>query len=152
MDICDNGVKIQHSYIKGLTYLQMDDTSKKYKLKKDRFTKVRGGTSKFIVVRCAECRYGVLLYQKDGPGGLLRLYLDKIHAPLELAELTKSVKIKSDIGDLHCSECGRLLALPMVYVPEKRFALRIIRGAVQTEKSDGIFPVFEKDKDWFHRG
>lgn len=121
----------------------MSDTPKKYKLKKDKFTKARGGSSKFMLIRCAKCGHAVLLYQKDGSGRLLRMYLDKIHAPAELAGLATTVVSKSDMSGLHCPECGELMAVPMVYAPENRLAFRIIRGAVQVDKSDGTFPLPE---------
>ena len=37
-----------------------------------------------------------LLYQKDGSGRLLRIYLDKIHAPDDFANLKHVAASKSD--------------------------------------------------------
>ena len=114
--------------------------SGKYKIKKDKFTKARGGSSKFLIILCASCEHQVLLYQKDGPGRLLRIYLDKIIAPEEFSTLQNTTYKKSEIQGLHCPNCGELLAVPMIYTPENRLALRVIRGKTQIEKSDGLFP------------
>ena len=116
----------------------------KYELKKDRFAKVRGGPSGLLVIRCSECQHPVLLYQKDGPGHLLRMYLDKIHAPDDLANLKHVATSRSDLKELYCPNDRELLAVPMVYKPENRLALRIIRGSIHTEKSEGWFPPLEK--------
>lgn len=113
---------------------------RKFKLHKDKFTKARGGTSKFLIIRCTNCGNAVLLYQKDGPGQLFRLYLDKIHAPESFSSLKHTATSKSTLGGLHCTKCKELLAVPMVYIPENRLALRIIRGSVKAEKSEGIYP------------
>jgi hypothetical protein len=86
------------------------------------------------------------LYQKDGPGGLFRLYLDKIHAPEDLASLTYQVNDKSGLSGLHCPKCSELLAVPMVYLPENRLAFNLVRGKFRKEKSNGLFPPPQDDK------
>lgn len=48
----------------------------RYTPKKDQYSRARGA-SQFLNLFCAACGGFVLLYQKDGPGALLRLYLDR---------------------------------------------------------------------------
>ena len=119
----------------------------KYELKKDRFTKARGGPSELLVIRCSKCQHPTLLYQKDGSGRLLRMYLDKIHAPDNFADLKHVATSKSDLKGLHCPNDQELLAVPMVYKPEKRLALRIIRGSIHMEESEGWFPPPGEDSE-----
>ena len=113
---------------------------RKYELKKDRFTRARGGSSKLMAIRCAKCQHPALLYQKDGSGNLLRIYLDRIRAPEDLAGLNQAATSKSDLKGLRCPNDQELLAIPMAYKPENRLALRVIRGSVHAEKSEGWFP------------
>ncbi len=61
-----------------------------YNFKKDRYSKARGGYSRFLNLYCAKCKSFLLLYQKDGPGILKRLYMDRIFAPVELIDLQKT--------------------------------------------------------------
>ncbi len=117
----------------------MRNIKKKRKPKKDRFLSARGGSSKFIIIACAKCGTHVLLYQKDGPGGLLRMYLDRIHAPKSLVDVLYNIKKKSEFSGLKCSKCDALLAVPMVYNLEKRLAYRVIRGTVKQVEDDDSF-------------
>jgi DNA-directed RNA polymerase subunit RPC12/RpoP len=117
----------------------MDQDTNKHKLKKGKFTRARGGTSKFLLIRCTTCNTKILLYQKDGPGNLFRLYLDKIHAPAHLAQLQNTCENKAQIPPLICLRCGEKLGRAMLYKPEKRLAYGIIRGKLHSEKSDGTF-------------
>ena len=111
-----------------------------YKLKHDRYMSARGGTSAFYNIYCSHCRKWILLYQKDGPGNLFRLYLDRIHAP-ELARLTGSMGNKSlKSSGLSCGHCGSSTGVPMVYKPENRPAFRLIPGSIVKKKSDGVLP------------
>ena len=111
----------------------------KHKLKKDRFLKARGGFSEFLNIYCSSCQSHVALYQKDGRGSLLRMYLDRIFEPLSLANLQESTE-KSSLPNLKCTSCDSLIAIPMVYKLENRLALRLIKGAVFKKKSDGTYP------------
>ena len=114
---------------------------KLYKLRKDRFTKARGGSSQFVIIQCASCQAAILLYQKDGQGQLIRLYLDRIYAPTKLAELQDTVASKTALSSLYCSNNHqKLLAVPMLYKPEKRLAYRLLRGAVHSRENPGYFP------------
>ena len=50
-------------------------------LKSDKFKKARGGPSMLLEIFCSACKAKVCLYQKDGPGLLKRMYLDRISDP-----------------------------------------------------------------------
>lgn len=95
---------------------------KLYKPKKDKYTKARGGSSAMLLISCAQCQADVLLYQKDGPGPLLRMYLDKIHAPETLVNTVTTYVEKSKMPALHCSSCRSLIGVPMIYERENRLA------------------------------
>lgn len=88
------------------------------KIKKDRYRKSRGGTSKVYELACSNCKSHLLSYQKDGKGVLLRLYVDRIMEP----------KIDSN-SNLICSNCNNLIGIPMVYKAEDRKAFRLVRGS-----------------------
>ncbi len=96
----------------------------------------RGGTSAFLDIYCAQCRNWLLLYQKDGPGNLFRLYLDRIHEPENLASLSRTNKSQKFNG-LTCTSCGASIGVPMTYEPESRPAFRLIPSTIVKKRSDG---------------
>lgn len=98
------------------------------KFKSDKYRKVRGGHSRFLNVFCEHCGAKILVYQKDGPGPLKRLYLDRIFAPENLADFQKFPINK--IPDLICSKCKTILAISSIYQKEQRKAFRLFVGAV----------------------
>ena len=102
--------------------------------KKDRFRKARGGNSTLLDIHCAACDTFVLRYQKDGPGGLVRMYLDRILAPLDLADLQNMCEFKEDVPNLTCSHCQAVIGTPMVHEKEKRLAFRVIPGRLRKKK------------------
>jgi hypothetical protein len=101
----------------------------KFKFKRDKYRKSRGGTSKFLDLYCANCKNYLLLYQKDGPGILKRLYLDRILAPDKFA----NVKL------LICRKCSRLIGNFDIYEKEKREVFNLIPGTLSKKISKGIF-------------
>lgn len=103
----------------------------KYALKNDRFRKARGGTAQFLDLYCARCGAHLLLYQKDGPGSLHRLYLDRILAPHQLASPAQS---------LRCAKCAALLGTATIYQQEDRAAIRLVPGSFAKRRSRGVFP------------
>lgn len=105
-----------------------------YEIKNDRYAKSRGGHSRFLDIVCAKCGERAVLYQKDGQGGLVRLYLDRIFEPAEIARLHLENHSKSTLPDLKCQKCETLIATPMLYEPEGRLALRLIRGTYIKKK------------------
>lgn len=93
---------------------------KKTLLKSDKYKKARGGSSRLLEIVCVKCKVRVCLYQKDGPGMLKRLYLDRMMEPS--APLT--------IKELRCSSCQAALGMYMIYEQEQRPAYRLVLGAV----------------------
>ena len=100
----------------------------KIDFKKDEYRKNRGGYSRFLGITCHHCDNKILIYQKDGPGDLKRMYLDRIMFPENLVELQK-LPIKK-VPNLICSKCKYILAIPYIYPKEKRNAYRLFVGAV----------------------
>lgn len=93
----------------------------RFNLKSDKYRKTRGGYSRFLNIYCSKCKNSILLYQKDGPGPLKRLYLDRIFAPNNLASLNLSRNIKK-IPNLVCAYCLFHIGMPYVYPKEERLA------------------------------
>ena len=113
----------------------------KYEVKSDKYTKARGGNSKFNIISCLSCKKEIFLYQKDGPGKLLRMYLDKFVAPQEFVKELKKISKKSEMKGLKCYCCGELLAVPMIYEKENRLAYRLINGKVTRKEAQSIIEI-----------
>lgn len=96
--------------------------------KSDLYRKARGGYSRLVDIMCEYCNSKVLLYQKDGPGELKRIYMDRILSPKDLANLQN--KNINSILELRCQNCKRVLGVPYIYEKEKRKAFRLFVGAV----------------------
>lgn len=92
----------------------------KNKFKNDKYKKNSGGYSRLLDISCEHCGKHLFFYQKDGPGILKRMYIDRISEPDE---------IELDIN-LICPECKRILAVPIIYEKESRPALRLFVGAI----------------------
>ena len=87
-------------------------------MKNDKYRKAREGYSRILQLSCASCGKNLFRYQKDGPGILKRLYLDRIlDYPIVPAKLV-------------CSKCKELLGSKIIYKKEKRLAYRLFMGAV----------------------
>lgn len=98
------------------------------KLKSDKYRKARGEYSRFLEISCEHCGQKILVYQKDGPGELRRMYIDRIFKPESFSKLeSKSI---NKIPDLICPNCKRVLGIPYIYQKEKRKAFRLFVGAV----------------------
>ena len=98
------------------------------KFKKDKYKSARGGHSRLLDVCCRKCESVVVVYQKDGPGNLRRLYLDRIFSPAEMVGL-QALNIK-DVPALKCKKCGEILGTPCIYIKEKRKAFRLYQDSV----------------------
>lgn len=92
----------------------------KIKFKNDKYKKVRGGYSRLLDISCEHCGHHLFYYQKDGPGILKRMYLDRIF---------DSGDLKLDTN-LTCPECKRVLAVSIIYEKENRPALKLFVGAI----------------------
>lgn len=102
-----------------------------FKLKNDQYRKKRGGYARFLNIFCSSCNACLLLYQKDGPGELKRMYLDRIIAP-------KITHGKSK--DFICSSCKKIIGTFFIYQKEKRPAIRLYQGAVFKKVGIGVYP------------
>lgn len=70
------------------------------------------------------------LYQKDGPGELKRMYLDRIFAP----------KIKKvGTNDFKCSACKKIVGTFYNYKKENRPAVRLYQGSVVKKVGVGVY-------------
>lgn len=88
-------------------------------LKNDKYKKARGGYSRILDISCVKCGKHTCFYQKDGPGNLRRMYLDRIYNP--------NVSITNK--DIRCP-AGHLLGVKIIYEKEKRPAFRLFVDAV----------------------
>lgn len=88
------------------------------KFKNDNFKHARGGHSKFLDILCSKCNSHIAYYQKDGPGVLKRMYIDRI------------IGLNVNGTNLECGKCEQLLGIKSVYEKENRLAIRMFVGAV----------------------
>ena len=60
-----------------------------FEFKKDKYKIARGTYSRLLNLHCRVCGNILAIYQKDGPGDLRRLYMDRILYPKKLTNLEK---------------------------------------------------------------
>jgi hypothetical protein len=89
------------------------------KLKNDKYRRARGGYSRMLAISCEKCGSLVCRYQKDGPGALRRMYIDRI----------SDAGVSLSRKDLSCPK-GHLLGVKIIYDKEKRPAFRLFVDAV----------------------
>ena len=96
-------------------------------LKKDKYSKTRGGQSRLLDINRPDCKIHICFYQKDGPGLLKRMYLDRIKDSKyhRLENL-----IFTELPQFTCPNCNRHLGIPFIYKVEKRQGFRLFVGAV----------------------
>jgi hypothetical protein len=99
--------------------------------KNDTYRKARGGYARLLAVSCATCGTHLFSYQKDGPGLVKRLYLDRIYQSNTYEGLQH--RALTDIPPLLCPQCGEHLGMPIIYQKEQRLAFRLFAGAVTTQ-------------------
>lgn len=88
------------------------------KLKNDKFRKARGGYSRLLEISCSSCNEKLFNYQKDGPGIIKRMYVDRIYEGV--------------VGSsLRCKKCNYLLGNLTIYEKENRPAYAIKLGAIK---------------------
>lgn len=92
----------------------------KIKFKNDKYKKTRGGYSRFLDISCGYCGKHLFYYQKDGPGILKRMYIDRIFE-------SEGLKLNTY---LNCPKCKMVLAVAIIYKKENRSALRLFVGAI----------------------
>jgi len=91
----------------------------KIKFKNDKYKKSRGGYSRLLDISCEKCKEHICFYQKDGPGNLRRMYLDRI--------IDSQVSLTRK--DLSCSK-NHLLGVKIIYEKENRSAYRLFVDSV----------------------
>lgn len=89
-----------------------------YQFQNDKYRKSRGGKSRALDVSCEHCEQHLAFYQKDGPGILKRMYVDRF------------IGFKPVGEELVCSNCKAVLGQRMNYKKEDRPAYRLYVGAV----------------------
>jgi hypothetical protein len=97
-------------------------------LKRDKYKSARGGYSRLLDLHCRKCDTVFAQYQKDGPGNLRRLYMDRIIAPNDLIDLER--KDVKDISPLKCPKCGIIVGMPYIYKKENRKSFRVFKEAL----------------------
>jgi hypothetical protein len=70
-----------------------------------------------LEISCEHCGTRICKYQKDGPGPLKRMYIDRMSE-----EYTKPL--------LTCAQCYQILGTKIIYEKELRPAYRLFVGAV----------------------
>ncbi len=93
---------------------------KKTVFKSDKYKKARGGYSRLLQISCEKCAAVLCLYQKDGPGLLKRMYIDRMIQP------NVSVTTK----ELRCPGCKETVGIQIIYKKEQRLAYRLFVGSV----------------------
>lgn len=111
----------------------------KFTLIRDKYRKARGGTSRFLDIYCSSCKNHLLLYQKDGPGSLKRMYMDRVFAPQKLTGLQNTPNVK-EVRAIRCDSCNSLIATPYIYEKENRKAFLLNPIAFIKKISKGINP------------
>lgn len=96
--------------------------------KNDKYKKSRGGYSRLLSISCEECGKHICDYQKDGPGILRRMYLDRISNSKRYSGLQNI--LEKNIPRLECVPCNRILGTCINYEKEDRLAYRLFVGAV----------------------
>ena len=98
-------------------------------IKNDRYRKNRGGNSVILDISCAGCNDHLFYYQKDGPGPLKRMYLDRIYKSDQYSDLENTSP--KNIPQLVCLKCKIVLGVLYIYKPEKRLSYRVLEGKIK---------------------
>ena len=88
-------------------------------MKNDKYSQARGGWSRILAISCDHCEGHICFYQKDGPGPLKRMYVDRM------------IGIQPEGDELTCLACGRTLGMKIIYKKEDRPAYRLFQNAVK---------------------
>ena len=99
-----------------------------FEYKKDKYKRSRGVYSRFLNLFCRVCGQKIMVYQKDGPGNVRRLYFDRILSPEKLANL-KSKPLRL-VPALRCPKCTEDIGTPYVYRKENRKAFKVYQDAL----------------------
>lgn len=105
----------------------------KFKFKSDSYMRSRGAPA-MLVMTCAHCNSYVMCYQKDGPGPLIRCYLDRIHHPEILEKRQYEEFNKHSTPKLECFSCQTVIGSPIIYEKENRPAYHLRPGFFALKK------------------
>lgn len=104
--------------------------TKRPQLKKDEYRVARGGRSQLVDLSCDRCDRHIALYQKDGPGPLKRIYLDRILGPASLVSALENVRSVKKMPVFTCPSCNEELGIPMMYLKEDRLAYKLFQSVL----------------------
>ena len=111
----------------------MNEKNITFKFKNDSYAK-RRGVPVMLAISCAKCNAYIMHYQKDGPGPLLRCYLDRIHHPEELHKRQYTPFNKKTFPQLSCNSCTETIGSPIIYEKENRPAYHMRPGFFMHKK------------------
>ena len=102
-------------------------------MKRDKYLRVRGGKARMLNISCSQCGTFLLRYQKDGPGNLLRCYLNRIFIPEELEKMQRDPVIREPkhMSTLVCAKCKTVIGTPMRHA-DGRLAFRLMKCTYST--------------------
>lgn len=100
------------------------------KFKSDKYKSARG-RSQLLDISCRKCNDHIAYYQKDGPGSLRRMYMDRVLHPMKISD--NQYKKISELKPLTCKECKQILGHPIIYKKENRHAYRLFVESVKKE-------------------
>lgn len=103
------------------------------KFKKDSYAKKRGAPA-LLLISCANCGNYIMSYQKDGPGLLMRCYIDRIHHPENLEKRQYLEFDKQLVDKLECNSCNNVVGSPIIYEKENRPAYHMRQGFFISKK------------------
>lgn len=88
-------------------------------MKNDTYSQARGGWSRILDISCEKCEQHVCFYQKDGPGPLKRMYVDRIIDKIPAGKV------------FICPNCKQELGIQITYKKENRLAYRLFQDSVK---------------------
>lgn len=101
---------------------------RKIQIRRDQHFKKRGGFAKVYRIICGDCGQPVLIYQKDGVGHLFRCYLNRIHWPDVVANLSQDRCLGVEtLPPLICLNCENVIGIPMRH-HDGRLAFKLRQG------------------------
>lgn len=92
------------------------------KLKNDKYRESRGGYARLLRISCEKCNEFICFYQKDGPGNIRRMYMDRM----------VDSNVSGSKRDLHCPR-GHLLGIKVLYEKEERQSFRLFVDSIIKE-------------------
>ncbi len=98
------------------------------KIIKDQYYESRGGYLRALEITCRSCGGFISYYQKDGPGNLRRMYLDRMSQP-SLPNYWRTECEK--LTPVRCPHCQKLLGTCYIYEKEDREAIILYQDAVK---------------------